>query len=144
MKKLIQVSAVLSLVFFFSVAATNAQQVIRQYQAEIPFDFNIGQKSHQAGSYTIKISKLSLNNVSVTLEDEGKNVLQTVFLRGDGNVAKNEAKLVFARYGERRFLSGMRMQEMGLSFCKPKDFERILKAQGRPERQTKDASVALK
>ncbi len=91
MKKLIQICSLLSLIVFFSIVSVQAQTV-KQYAAEIPHDFNIGQKSYQAGSYTIKVSKVSLNVVSLSLEDKEKNNLQTILVRQNSNVAKREPK----------------------------------------------------
>ena len=50
MKKLIQICAVLSLVFAFSIVSARAQQTVKQYEAKIPFAFNVGQKSYRAAT----------------------------------------------------------------------------------------------
>lgn len=143
MKKLIQICSMLSLVVFFSIVSAQAQ-VVKKYAAEIPFDFNIGQKSYPAGDYTIKISKISLSTVSLALEDKEKNLLRTVLIRGNGNVSKNEEKLVFVRDGNRRFLSEMLTEEMELSFASSNEMKRSLKAKGEPERETQHVAMALK
>jgi hypothetical protein len=141
MKKLIQVCSMLCLVFVFAAVSAKAQTV-KQYSAEIPFDFNIAQKSYQAGSYVIKISKLSLSNVALSLEDKDKNILQTVFIRGNGEAFKNEEKLVFTRDGEQRVLSQMVTHENEFKIPAPNYMKRNLKAKGKPEAKTDVVAVA--
>ena len=141
MKKLIQACSILSLIVVFSIVSAQAQQTFKQYAAEIPYDFNIGQKSYQAGSYVIKVVRISSNIASLSLEDTEKNKLQTILVRENSNVAKREPKLVFTNYENHRFLTGMAMQEMSLSIIVTKDDKLSVKAQGRPESE-KQAVVA--
>jgi hypothetical protein len=141
MKKLIQLCSILSLIVVFSIVSANAQTV-KQYAAEIPYDFNIGQKSHRAGSYIIKVSKLSTSVVSLSLQDKNENNLQTIIVRENGNTAKREPKLVFTSYDSHRFLTGMSMQEMGLSIVVSKETKLSVKAQGRPESKRQERSRA--
>ena len=144
MKKLIQVCSILSLVVVFSVVSAWAQTV-KQYAAEIPYDFNIGQKSYQADSadsYVVKISRISSNIVSLSLEDKEKNNLQTILVRENGNTTKHEPKLVFTRYDNQRFLTIMSMQEMGLSIVVSKDDKQSAQAAGRPESEEQSIAVA--
>jgi hypothetical protein len=141
MKKLIQVCSMLCLVFVF--AAVNAKaQTVKQYAAEIPFDFSIAQKSYQAGSYVIKISKLSLSNVALSLEDKNKNILQTIFIRGNGDAFKKEQKLVFTRDGEQRVLSQIVTNESEFAIPALNYMKRDLKAKGQPAAKTDVVSVA--
>lgn len=141
MKKLVQICAMLSLVIVLSAVSAKAQTV-RQYAAQIPFDFNIGQKSYQAGDYVIKISKFSLNTVSLALEDKNRNILQTMFVRQNGDVSKDVEKLIFTRNGNQRYLSAMFTKEMGLLVTESTEAIRNLKAKGQPERKTEDVVFA--
>lgn len=131
MKKLIQVFSMLSLVVVFSIISAQAQTV-KQYEAEIPYSFNVGEKAYEAGSYVIKISKVSNGILAMSLEDKAKNDLQTILVRENGNVAKGEPKLVFTTYNNHRFLTGMSMQERGLLIVVSKEDKMIAKAQGKP------------
>ncbi len=130
MKKVIQVFSILSLVVVFSIVSAQAQTV-KQYAAEIPYGFNIGEKSYEAGGYVIKISKISGSIMSLTLEDTEKNELQTILVRENGNVAKRKPKLVFTTYDNHRFLTGMSMQERGLSILMSKDDKMLAKSRGK-------------
>jgi len=68
-----------------------------------------------------------------TLEDKETNNLQTILVRQNGNVAKREPRLVFTQYDNHRFLTGMSMQEIGLSIVVSKDDKLSAKSPGRPE-----------
>ena len=143
MKKLIQFFSFLSLVIVFSIVSANAQTV-KQYAAEIPFDFSIGQKSYQAGSYVIKVSKVSQSNIALLLEDKNKNLLQTILVRGNGDVAKNEPKLVFTRHDNQRVLTKMTMPDMGVTVPVSEDTRQNSKAKALPAGQAQGVATATK
>ena len=133
MKKLIQFFSILSLVAVFSIVSANAQ-TIKQYAAEIPFNFSVGEKSYEAGSYVIKVSKLNAtSSIALMLEDKNKNLLQTIIVQQNGNVAKSEPKLVFTTHSNQRFLSKMIMQEMGVSIDVASREKQNARAKGKPE-----------
>jgi hypothetical protein len=142
MKKLSQFFSILSLVAVFSIVSVNAQTV-NQYAANIPFDFSIGQKSYQAGSYVIKVSKVAQGSIALSLEDKDKNLLQTILVRRNGDIARVEPKLVFTRHDNQRFLTKMLMEEMGVSIAVSNSDIQASKAKGQPE-AAKGTAVALK
>lgn len=143
MKKIIQVCSMLCLVFVLSAVSAKAQVATKRYAAQIPFDFSIGQKSYQAGSYVIRVSKLSLDSVSLALEDKDRKVLKTIIVRGNGDLAKTEEKLVFTRNGEQRILSRLVTQENGFTIPSSNESKRaLLKAQGKPEVKTEVVTIA--
>lgn len=117
MKKLIQFSAVLSLMFVFAVVFANAQTT-KRYAVNIPFDFHVGQKSYPAGEYHIRVARISADAVSFAIADGEKNNLQTVIIPRKGESAKNEPQLVFNRYKNQRFLSRLMTGENGYSMIK--------------------------
>jgi len=126
MKKLIQITAILSLLVIFSAVSAQAQSVNR-YEADIPFDFNIGQKSYPAGSYVVKTAKLSDSYVSLTLQDKEGNKLQTILVAASGNVSGKQPELVFNRYENRRFLTQLLTQDARISIVMSKDEKRVAK-----------------
>lgn len=142
MKKLIQICSMLCLVFVFSAFSAKAQVATKYYAADIPFDFSIGQKSYQSGRYIIKVTKYSLNNVSLTLEDKNKNILQTMFLRGKFNASKSLQKLIFSRNGERTTLAQMVTQESAFVLPASNNQKRTLRAKTQPDVQTEVVTVA--
>ena len=143
MKKLIQFFSFLSLVIVFSIVSASAQTV-KQYAAEVPFDFSIGQKSYQAGSYVIKIARHSQSSLVLSLEDKNKNLLQTILVRGNGDVSKNDPKLVFARHDNQRALTKMTTPDMGVTVPVNKDIKQNSKAKALPAGEAQGTAVAAK
>ena len=80
----------------------------------------------------------------MALEDKEKKLLQTIIIRGNDIVSKDEQKLIFTRLGNQRFLTEMITREMGLPIAKTNDTKQNLKAKGQPERKTQDVSIASK
>lgn len=136
MKKLIQICTVLSLVVVFSVVAVSAQTTNKRYEANVPFDFNIGQKTYQAGSYVIKVTKNSNLSWHMTIEDKDSNVLQTILGLDNGRVAKAEPQLVFNRYENQRFLAGVLSVERGVFVTRSRAEKQVARVLGRSDRAT--------
>lgn len=126
MKKFIQICSILSLLFMFSVVSARAQTVSR-YEAKIPFDFNIGQKSYKQGTYLIKIEKLSDSCSALILEGADGNELQKILAAGSSTIAKKQPELVFNRYENQRFLNKMLTPDTGISIPASSAEERISK-----------------
>ncbi len=114
MKKFIQISSVLSLLLVFAAVSAFAQTT-KKYQADIPFDFNVGQNTYKSGNYIIKLSRLTANGLTLTLEDADGKPLENIFVTNTGLVAKGNPQLVFNRYGSQRFLSQVLSQDLGVS-----------------------------
>jgi hypothetical protein len=100
-------------VAFFAVSA-NAQ-VSNRIDAKIPFDFNVGDKSHPAGDYVIKLSKVSANALELSLEDSMGNRLQNVLITRSGEVSNNAARLVFDVVGDQHYLAKILTADKGFS-----------------------------
>lgn len=132
MKKLIQLCSFLSLVIVFSVVSAQAQTV-RQFAADIPFNFNVGEKTFDAGSYIIKVSKYSQNSVALTLENKKSKKLQSLIVRGNGDAAKAEPTLFFTFHDSRRFLTKFSMSGMGLTLPVSNEARESVKSQNSPE-----------
>ena len=113
MKKLIQICSILSLLVAFSFIPAQASTATR-YEANIPFDFNIGQKSYQSGTYVIRVVEVSSNSAAITIEDKNGNELQTMMVVESNNISKKQPQLVFNRYENQRFLSKIMTQESGI------------------------------
>lgn len=141
MKKIIQVLSVLSLLVVFSCVSAKAQTV-EQFAAKIPFNFNIGQKSFEAGDYVIKVAKHPAGAITLSLEDSERNNLQTVLVQRNGDVGKDKPQLIFARSVNRRYLSGMFMPNMELSISASNGKEEIRAAKGSPAVDNQGIAVA--
>ena len=107
-RKVIKRLTMLSLVSMFTlcaaVASANAQ-LSNPIRAKIPFDFNVGEKKLPAGKYTFsRLSGFSDNSaLSVSGEDASAHVFQSTF-EASVLTPKDDATLVFHRYGDQYFL----------------------------------------
>lgn len=140
MKKIIQLCSVLALLVTFSVISANAQSV-KQYDAKIPFSFNVGQKTFEAGNYVIKISKSAVNSKILSLEDESGKQLQSIIVAESGDTAKGRLQLVFNRYDKQRFLSKLSNGETVFSIVKT-DTEKQIAAGKRSSSRTEVAVLS--
>jgi hypothetical protein len=133
MKKFIPISAVLSLVFAFSVVAASAQTAINQFEASIPFAFSIGNKNFEAGTYTLKINRFGSNTYQIVIEDKNKRLVETVHAASNGDVVSGEPRLVFNKYDNQRFLAGIRAADKGLAIPVSRTEKDVAKRSAKPK-----------
>lgn len=112
MKRIIQLCSMLALTVVFTVAA-HAQT--NRIEANIPFDFNIGEKSYVAGDYVMKLSRVTLTTVALSLEDKFGNQLQQALLSSNGEAASGQGRLMFEDHNSERYLSKVVTGEHGFS-----------------------------
>lgn len=136
MKKFIQITAVLSLLFVFTAIGVNAQTEVKSFDAKVPFDFNIGSKFYQAGHYTLKINKTATNGLQLTVLDQERNILQSILVADSGDIADAESHLVFNNYNNQRFLSKIKTLNKGIDIFMTKTEKEAAR------RQTKSKTVA--
>ncbi len=84
----------------FAMAGTSFAQS-RGVQADVPFDFTVGNKLLPAGTYTIKESSSGL----ITVKNHDKPVTMLSLVIPVSKKSPNGGKLVFHRYGSQYFLS---------------------------------------
>src|SRR5215218_5338540 len=94
MKKLIQISSFLSLVLLFSAASTFAQSQFG-IDVNIPFAFNVRDRSYEAGNYIVKFQRHSPGSATLSIEDTKTDEVQTMLLTGNGDGGSEDIKLVF-------------------------------------------------
>jgi hypothetical protein len=90
----------LTLFAVLMVPATQAQSII--LQAEIPFDFAVGNKWLPAGKYDVK--PVSERGTLIQSQDARSSAL-AMTIGGQAGKTGHVGKLVFNRYGEQYFLS---------------------------------------
>lgn len=95
MKNLFRIFTFLTLVTAFSIVSANAQ-TIERFKAEIPFAFNVGAKTYDAGTYVMRLSRATVGN-KITLEDGANNVLRTFFVMEKGDAPAKNSHLRFVR-----------------------------------------------
>lgn len=115
MRKIIQVVSFLGLALILGGASANAQGSTTNVDANIPFDFVVGNKSLSAGSYVLRIST-SLSGAQLLEVRNDKN--DTVYtgllsLKGDRNRSASELK--FDRVAGRAVLSRIITADAGYS-----------------------------
>jgi hypothetical protein len=137
----------LVLAALIAVTATSAQaqsSTCTTLVANIPFQFNVAERTLPAGRYIVGCTDVSSDQRVVRLRSEsGKNslLLQTMAVTGQAQISE---RMVFRRYGGIYFLArvGMSMDGFGLQFRKSRA-ERNIERQLAPSRPT-ERSVALR
>ena len=100
-------------------------------EVTIPFAFNAGRSTMPAGEYTVR--QIGEGTLSVEAES-GEHILVLSRVESTGKAGDGAASLVFACYGEDRFLSEVRAGWDGTFYrvAKSKSRERLAKAAGSP------------
>jgi len=119
MKKFIEICSLFILLVVFCSAAATAQS---SYGSEvaIPFAFNIGDRSHAAGTYIVKLEKFPTGSAILSLQDTNTDDFQTVVLSTSGDEPGKEVKLVFDTIEGRRYLSKIRTPDRTYAIAKSK------------------------
>lgn len=123
------------------VAAGSAMAQNRGVQANVPFDFSIGNAHLPAGTYTIW-STGSANIVEVQNGANKVHIYASVY--GDGNQGKT-SKLVFAKYGDQYFLHEIlcSANDMNMAVPTSKAEKRAQSQQASLQNEKNDVYVAL-
>ncbi len=105
MKKLGLVLSMSSLLVMLAVVpASGAGRLDHKIQADIPFDFMVGDKTFPAGTYTFADPNITPGVLLIRSLDRRESLL--VATRGVENLTpSDETKLVFTRYGDLYFLA---------------------------------------
>ena len=107
MKKFIHISALLSLLVLFNVAASYGKIQLGT-DVKIPFAFNVGDQSYEAGNYILKFERFSSGSATLTIDDTKNDKTQTVIMNAGGDAASSEIKLVFDTLEGQRYLTKVR------------------------------------
>jgi len=107
MKKFIQISVLLSLLVLFNVAASFGQTQFGT-DVNIPFAFNVGDQSHEAGNYIVKFERFSNGAATLSIQNTKDDKVQTVLMSAGGDAASNDIKLVFDTLDGQRYLTKVR------------------------------------
>lgn len=130
MKNFIRMCALLSVVTTFAAVSVLAAPTT-VYKVEIPFSFNIGQKTYPAGKYVIKLTHVSSSASQLTLENAGGESLEHVFVAHSGEVRQGHPILVFNRYDSQTFLAKIVSSDNGMNVPLSKLEKQIVKKQGK-------------
>ena len=100
-KHVYRVLIALTLFAVLMVPATQAQSII--LQAEIPFDFAVGNNWLPAGEY--QVTKPNSHGVILIQSQDARSSAHAMTIGGQAGKTGHVGKLVFNRYGEQYFLS---------------------------------------
>jgi hypothetical protein len=104
MNKLIQICSLLSLVFVFAAVSASAQSEYGS-EVEIPFSFSVGDRTYEAGTYTVKLNKLQTDAATIIIRDRKNDSVQTVLARRNAGSADESVELVFDTVNGTKVLS---------------------------------------
>ncbi len=144
MKKIIRILTLMSVVVAFASVSVFASKTTNTFEANIPFDFTVNQKSYKAGSYVIRVTEVSQSASIIALEDEKGNQLEKVMGGVSGDMNKGEPVLVFNRYENQRFLAKIVTAKNGLVMPTSKTEKQIVKKMKEGTRRTEVAGLTIK
>lgn len=104
MKRFIQICSLLSLLVLFTGFPSDASAGYGT-EVEIPFAFQIGDRSHDAGQYIVKLERISASTSTLTLQNVKTDEMQTVLLNVSSAKAGSEMKLVFDTIEGKKYLT---------------------------------------
>jgi hypothetical protein len=119
MKKIIQFFSLFTFALIVSAATVNAQTA-KSVDANVPFNFTVGNETYAAGTYKLQVISDSAGGSLVTINDDKGNTLQTVVATQNGAAAVGKSELVFERRGNERYLVCISLPERGLQFANSK------------------------
>jgi hypothetical protein len=127
MKKFIQIFSLFGLLVVFGTISASAQAGLGT-EIDIPFAFNVGNQSYDAGSYIIRVDRRISGASTLSIRDTKNDEQQTVFLNMNGEGGSGEIKLVFDVVEGRRILSKVRTPERTYAVYKTKTEKDAVKA----------------
>jgi hypothetical protein len=119
MKKFIQICSLFGLLVLFGAASANAQSSLGS-EINIPFAFNVGEKSYDAGEYILRIENFTTGTATLAIRDAKSDEMQIVVLNGTGESPTKELKLVFDNIEGKRYLTRVRTPNRTYALVKSK------------------------
>lgn len=123
MKKLIQFCSMLSLVVVLAAgAATAATPVGTDYgsQVQIPFSFNVAEKTFEAGTYIINVNKVSSGAATLVIRNVKTGESQALVMTSRGDGPADDLKLVFENVGDKKVLTKVKTSSETFALLNPR------------------------
>jgi hypothetical protein len=100
--------------------------------AQVPFEFMVANKTVPAGEYTVQAFTMDGNTLMIR-NQEAKVGLVSPSSQSEGKQEASHYALVFKHYGDRYFLSGIKLQGSNITYRLPESkVEAELRAQSAP------------
>ena len=129
MKKFIQIFSLFGLLVVFGTISASAQAGLGT-EVEIPFAFNIGDTSYDAGNYIIRIDRRITGASTLVIRDTKTDEQKLVLLNANSEGGSGEIKLVFDTVEGRRYLTKVRTPERSYALYRGKIQKDAAKARG--------------
>ncbi|MEO8573725.1 MAG: hypothetical protein ABI481_07130 [Pyrinomonadaceae bacterium] len=139
MKQFIRVGSVLSLLVLLTAIATFAQSGFGT-DVNIPFAFNVGDHSYEAGNYIVKFERRATGAATLSIQDTKTDELQTVLLNAGGDFSSAEIKLVFDKVEGQRYLTKVQTPVRTYALVRTKSERDSAKVRSEKAGQTGDAA----
>ena len=122
MKSFIQGLAMVALLLTGSAAVE--AQINYRADVNIPFEFNVAGKDHEAGKYTIKINKqMAVGAAALVIQQVGSDEVQTILLGSGGGERSDDVRLIFSSIYGRKYLTGVNTVSDGFQLVSKKILE---------------------
>lgn len=141
-RKALQICSLLGLVVTLAVVSVSAQTA-GIYKAQIPFDFNVGGKTYQAGDYVVSVRNAvphPTTKIFLIKDANGRNLWEKFSLQNGRRSKDQKTSLVFYRSENQNVLAEMISSDFGLTINKPK---RESRRAGKPNPKPEIVAVAL-
>jgi hypothetical protein len=139
MKKIIPIVSFLSLLVLFSAASVSGQSQFG-IDINIPFAFNVADRSYDAGNYIVRFERHTPGAAAtLSIQDTKTDKVQTVVLNTAGDPGSEEIKLVFDTVEGRRYLRKVRTPSSTYAIAKTKAEKNLAKNRNQAGGDTGDA-----
>ena len=106
MERVIRILAILFIVVGAGITAASAQ-INPAAKVKVPFSFNVGSKTLEAGNYDVRIVRSGLNAASLRLQRQGSSDVETVLLESLSGPTSDRFELVFGEENGSKYLAGI-------------------------------------
>lgn len=126
MKKFIQAFSLLSILVLGSVfsATANTAQAGFGTEVDIPFAFNVGDRAYEAGSYIVKLGRISDGTATLSIQDTKTDQMQVVLVNVNNETSRGDIRLVFDTIDGQKYLTKIRTEDKTFALFKVKSEKR--------------------
>jgi len=125
MKRIIQFFTLLGFAILISTVSAKAQTTT-SIDADVPFNFNIGQETFASGKYKLKVIQDGAGGSIVTINNQAGDIQRTVVAVATARTGNGISELVFERLGKDRYLTGIALPDRGLKLAAPPRNSKVL------------------